>query len=112
MNISHWTTPLPSNRTSPNANIRLLSTFAGRYGCQRKSELDLVTVSAATDHLNISSGRGGAELWPTAENDFRSVNANTDLKGKFVFTKNVKGKALNLVILTDDGGKVSCVREE
>jgi hypothetical protein len=112
MNISRWMTTSPSVHTAPTTNARLLSAFAGRYRCQRKSQADLVTVSASADHLNISSGKGGAELWPLSENEFRSVNATTDFNGKAVFTRGLKGKVLNLIISSAEGAKVVCPRSE
>jgi len=106
--FSRWLTITPSSRSSSNTNTKFLNAFAGSYGCTRKSALDVVTVSAAADHLNISSGSGGAELWPLAGNEFRSVNATTGFKGKVVFAKGANGRVLNLAIFSDQGQKVVC----
>jgi hypothetical protein len=107
MNISRWMTTSSPSETS-RTDTRVLTGFAGHYRCQRKSGMDLVTVSETADHLNISSGRGGAELWPISDNKFRSVRATTDFRGEVVFTRDGKSKVLNLIILSDKGERLVC----
>jgi len=110
MNVSRWMTT-PSSQTS-GRDTRLLPGFAGRYRCQRKSGMDIVIVSETADHLSISSGRGGAELWPISDNKFRTVRSTTDFRGEVVFTKSGKNKVLNLIILSERGERLVCPRSD
>jgi len=110
--FSRWLSAAPTSQTKPKTPNKRLVRFEGRYECSGKFGTDVITVSAAADYLNISSGRGGGELWPTAENEFRSVNATRTFNGRFIFTTNAKGKTVSLVFVPVDAQRLVCPRIE
>lgn len=112
INFSRWLSAASTSQTKSKTLNKHFVRFEGRYGCSGRFGTDVITVSATADYLNISSGRGGAELWPAPENEFRSVNATRTFNGRFIFTTNAKGKTASLVFVPVDGQRLVCPRIE
>lgn len=89
-----------------------LAPFEGKYRCQRKSESYVLTINRDGDRLDASSVTGRTELIPISKNEFRDNQDVRDGKGRFVFSRNAKGKVISVTSTGDDGQKVVCQRAD
>ena len=106
--LSDWTRgPALQQRTPLN-----FAAFPGRYKCQRKSERYTITVTSGSDRLYASSDRGSVELLPVGENEFRAPVGIQELRGKFIFSRNSKGRIVSLTHIPEGGPRLLCSRSD